>query len=207
MNHKPRHIGFLVFPEFDLMDLSGPLEVFHWAEQLAPGSYKFSVMSMSGGDTAASCGLQVHTEKAITEPLDTLIVVGGGLAHATLAPELVAYTRVAANSARRTSSICTGAFLMAATGLLDGIEATTHWRFADRLQSLYPEIKVNGDRMFVKSGKIWTAGGISAGIDVSLALVEEDLGLEISQAVANIIVVPRARPHGQMQFSAPLPLS
>jgi transcriptional regulator GlxA family with amidase domain len=139
--------------------------------------------------------------------LDTLIVVGGpGTRSAANSPALTRFVRDAAGRCRRVASVCTGAFILAASGLLDGRAATTHWRYAASLQRRYPAIRVNGERIFIRDGPVWTSAGVSAGIDLALALIEEDLGPEVSRSVARDLVVYHRRPGGQSQFSALLDL-
>ena len=195
-----RRIGFLVYPTFDLLDLSGSLEVFQWAGHLVPGSYACEVMALEGGAVRSATGLTVNAEQASVTGLDTLIVVGGGSVMSGTCPAMTAFVQ-SARHLRRLASVCTGAFVLAAAGLLDGRAATTHWHWAARLQALHPAVRIDGDRIFVQDGGIWTSAGITAGIDMSLALVEEDLGRDIAQAIARMLVVYYRRPGGQMQHS------
>ena len=196
-----RRIGFLVYPTFDLLDLSGPLEVFQWASRLVPSSYGCEVMALGGGAVRSAAGLTVQTDAASVAGLDTLTVVGGGSVMSGVSPTMVAFVQ-GARGVRRLTSVCTGAFVLAAAGLLEGRTATTHWQWAARLQSLHPAVRVDGDRIFIQDGGIWTSAGITAGIDMSLAMVEEDLGRDVAQAVARMLVVYYRRPGGQMQFSS-----
>src|SRR5579859_7432810 len=184
-----RDIGFLVYPGFQILDLSGPLAAFQIAGRLAPGeTYGLPVVSAQGGLVASSSGLAVMTRPVGDSVFDTLIVVGGivlgGGDAAGATGELAAIARSCAARARRIASVCTGAFILAEAGLLDGRSATTHWRRAAALQRRYPKVKVAGDRIFIKDGTIWTSAGISAGIDLALALIEEDGGIELSRATA-----------------------
>ncbi len=202
-----RHIAFFVDPGFVLLDLSGPLEAFTTAEEMAPGSYRLTVMSARGGEVGSSTGLTVMTEKAIADAIDTLLVIGDfALPDLTIPPETIKVIRAASAGARRTASVCMGAFLLAASGLLDGRRATTHWRFASRLQAMYPAIRVDGDRIFLSEAGIWTSAGMTAGIDMALALIDEDLSATISRAVARMLVVYYRRPGGQLQYSSLLDL-
>jgi transcriptional regulator GlxA family with amidase domain len=199
----PRHVAFFVYPGFVLLDLSGPLEAFSAAASLVPGNYRTTVMSLEGGEIQSSTGLKVMTQVAKAEPVDTFVVVGDfGLAHQTISPETVNFVRAASAAARRTASVCMGAFLLAASGLLDGRRATTHWRFASKLQAMYPAIRVDGDHIFLNEAGVWTSAGMTAGIDMTLALIEEDCGRDISRAVARMMVVYFRRPGGQMQHSS-----
>ena len=133
------HVAFFVYPGFVLLDLSGPLEAFSAATSLFRAAIAPAVMSLEGGEIQSSTGLKVMTQLAAAETIDTFIVVGDfGLAHQVIAPETVNFIRAASAGARRTASVCMGAFLLAASGLLDGRRATTHWRFAPKLQAMYP---------------------------------------------------------------------
>jgi transcriptional regulator GlxA family with amidase domain len=203
----PRRIGFFIFPEFQLLDLSGPLAAFQIACATVPESYRLFVVAEQAGSTVSSAGLPVILQPLGRAAFDTLIVVGGRGVHASASGK---HTRAviarSAARARRTASVCTGAFLLASAGLLDGRRATTHWRFVERLQQAYPSVDVDADRIYVKDGHIWTSAGISAGIDLALALIEEDLGDAVAKAVAQEMVVYHRRPAGQSQFSALLDL-
>lgn len=202
-----RTVAFFVYPGFVLLDLSGPLEAFAAAESAAPGTYRLVVLSLSGGEVASSTGLPVATGTASEGSFDTLVVVGDfSLAHATADRVAVEWIRRASGRARRTASVCMGAFLLAASGLLDERQATTHWLYAQALRSRFPAIKVDGDRLFISDGKIWTSAGMTAGIDMALAMIEDDLGLEASKAVARTLVVHHRRLGGQYQHSSLLDL-
>lgn len=202
-------IGFLVFPKFQMLDLSGPLAAFEVAGKLATGArYRTQVLSAGGGLVQSSSGLEISTQPAQSARLDTMIVVGGGELprNPACAANLATIVRQLAASTRRVGSVCTGAFVLAAAGLLDGRCATTHWRHAATLQRLFPRIKVDGDRIFLRDGAIWTSAGISAGIDFALAMIEDDLGAQCSRATARELVVYYRRPGGQSQFSTLLEL-
>ena len=197
-----RLVEFHVLPGFQLLDLSGPLTVFQFAELIAPGCYRTVVVSEAGGLVEAVSGPSVSTCAAVPVR-DTLVIVGGDAMYAAAdSAATVDAVRVLAGGARRIASVCTGAVLLAATGLLDGRRATTHWRHAARLQARYPKVRVDADRIFIKDGPVWTSAGISAGIDLALALVEDDLGTAVSRKVAREMVVYHRRPGGQSQFSA-----
>lgn len=203
-----RKIGFLVFPEFQILDLTGPLAAFEMPTRNAvPKPYRLEVLSESGGLVKSSSGLTVATEKIATSRFDTVIAVGGlGSFQAARSPRLKAFVRGAAKNCRRVTSVCSGTFILAAAGLLDGLRATTHWRAAALLQRQYPKIRIESDRIFVKQGSIWTSAGVTAGIDLALALIEEDLGPEAAKAAARDLVVYYRRPGGQSQFSTLLDL-
>lgn len=202
-----RHVAFLIYPQFNLIDLSGPLDAFATAAEMVADSYRFTVMSLEGGKIQSCSGAKVDSEVAIPEGIDTFVIVGDPkMADRSVSGATIAFVRAAAAGARRTASVCMGAFLLAASGLLDGKRATTHWRFAARLQAMYPTIRVDGDRIFLNEQGVWTSAGMTAGIDMTLALIEEDLGREISRAVARMLVVYYRRPGGQMQYSSLLEL-
>jgi transcriptional regulator GlxA family with amidase domain len=203
----PRHVGFFVYPGFILLDLSGPLEVFSTANMLVPSSYRFSFMSIEGTTIVSSSGLIVSTVPVSAAGIDTLIVVGDpDLSNGPAPQAALDFLRTASSGARRTASVCMGAFLLAQCGVLDGRVATTHWRWAPSMQEQFPSISVAGDRIYVNDGGIWTSAGMSAGIDLSLALIEEDLGRELARQVARMMVVYYRRPGGQMQYSSLLDL-
>jgi transcriptional regulator GlxA family with amidase domain len=203
-----RHIVFFVYPGFVLLDLSGPLEAFASAAYTTPGSYRTSVVSLEGGEIQSSTGLKVMTRIAEEEPIDTFIVVGDfGLAHRDVSAETIRFVRAASAGARRTASVCMGAFLLAACGILDGRRATTHWRFAPKLQAMYPDIRVDGDRIFLAEAGVWTSAGMTAGIDMTLALIEEDCGKDLARTVARMMLVYYRRPGGQLQHSSLLEMN
>lgn len=203
-----RHVCFLVYPDFVLLDLSGPLEAFANANRAQASSYRFTVASLAGGLIRASSGLSVETEALPpAAAIDTLIIVGAPTVPVGdwLLPIAEVIQRIAAR-ARRTASVCTGAFVLAETGLLDGRVATTHWNYAPHLQARYPALRVDGDRIWTEDGNVWTSAGMSAGIDMALAMIEQDLGKEVVRAVARMLVVYYRRPGGQYQFSSLLEL-
>lgn len=202
-----RHVAFFIYPGFAQLDLSGPLEAFGAANERSPGSYRLSVMSIEGGLVSGSTGLEVATQPVSMHGIDTFVVVGDfGLLKRSMPPEALKFIRAASAASRRTASVCMGACLLAACGLLEGRRATTHWRYAAALQSLYPTVRVNGDRIFLNDGKMWTSAGMTAGIDMVLAMIEEDLGRDVARAVARLLVVYYRRPGGQMQYSSLLEL-
>jgi len=203
-----RHIVFFVYPGFVLLDLSGPLETFTLAESLVPSSYRFSVVSLGGGEVESSTCIKVSST-GVTEldAIDTFVVVGDfALAHRAATLEEITFICAASSRARRTASVCMGAFLLAASGILDGRRATTHWRYAPKLQAMYPGVRVDGDRIFLEEAGVWTSAGMTAGIDMTMALIEQDLGREISRAVARNLVMYYRRPGGQLQHSSLLDL-
>ncbi|OWJ69191.1 GlxA family transcriptional regulator [Inquilinus limosus] len=202
-----REIVFFVCPGFVLLDLSGPLEALTSAEEMAPGSYRLHVVSSAGGAVGSSTGAIVMTEGELPAGIDTVIAVGNfALADRPITGESIDILRAASLRACRTASVCMGAFMLAASGLLDGHKATTHWRYAAKLQASHPAVRVDGDRIFIHDRGVWTSAGMTAGIDMTLALIEEDLGREISRAVARMLVVYYRRPGGQFQYSSLLEL-
>jgi transcriptional regulator GlxA family with amidase domain len=204
----PRTIGFFIFPDFQLLDLTGPLAAFQLAGLVvSPAPYRWQILSLRGGPVRSTAGLEIATVAAGNRTLDTLVVSGGrGTRPAKAAAAPAAALRSLARRTRRVTSVCTGAFLLAEARLLDGRRATTHWRYAANLQREFPRVKVESDRIFVKDGSVWTSAGITAGIDLALALIEEDLGIDVSRAVARELVVYHRRSGGQSQFSALLEL-
>jgi transcriptional regulator GlxA family with amidase domain len=203
-------IGFLVFPKFQILDLTGPLAAFQVASKLSGQSrYRLRILSMEGGPIESSSGLVIFTEPARSMSLDTLVVVGGGDLpdRPELAAELAELVLKLAPASRRIGSVCTGAFVLAEAGLLNMRTATTHWRHSLALQKRYPQIKVDSDRIFTRDGQYWTSAGISAGIDFALALIEDDLGVDLSRDTARELVVFHRRPGGQSQFSTLLELN
>jgi len=203
-----RTIWFVVFPGFELLDLGGPLCAFNLAIDFHQASYDVRIVSTDGGLVRGSSGVAIDTVPPPSpNHLDTLMVVGASTTEILdEQTETAALIRAIAPRARRKASVCTGAFLLAAAGLLDGRRATTHWRYAAELQRRYPSIKVDADRIFVREDDTWTSAGITAGIDLALAMIEEDCGIEISKAIARDLVVYHRRSGGQSQFSTMLDL-
>ncbi|PWB90347.1 AraC family transcriptional regulator [Methylocystis sp. MitZ-2018] len=204
-----RRVGFLVYPDCQSLDLSGPFETFHWAEYMLsvlgkPPTYHSLVIAKAAGPVRTMSGLQIvasHGFGEINEGLDTLVVVGGsGCVAASEDPTLLEWVRSIAPKSRRIVSICTGAFVLAAAGLLDRRRATTHWTYADQLAVTYPSVDVDASRIFIRDGNVYTSGGITAGLDLALALVEEDIGREAMLGVARALLVFPKRPGGQSQF-------
>ncbi|HWD60196.1 MAG TPA: GlxA family transcriptional regulator [Stellaceae bacterium] len=200
-----RTIGVLVFPQFQLLDSAGPVAAFELASRgTDPAPYCLRILARDAGPVASSSGVVLMAESfAGTSAIDTLIVTGGlGARAAEHCPQTLAWLRRMAPMARRVTSVCTGAFVLAAAGLLDGRRATTHWQRASALAMRYPQVRVEPDRIFVRDGKLWTSAGITAGIDLALALIAEDLGEAAAKRTAQMLVVYHRRPGGQSQFSA-----
>jgi transcriptional regulator GlxA family with amidase domain len=210
----PRRIEVLAFPDVQMLDVAGPIQVFTAASERATSPhgrlpYETRVVAPEGAEIRATAGLAFATEPLPdpAEPLDTLIVAGGqGVMRAAEDASLVDWLKLRAGTARRTASVCTGAFLLAATGLLDRRRAVTHWEYCDELSRRHPAVTAECDPIFVHDGPVWSSAGVTAGIDLSLALVEEDLGRAVALSVARHLVVFLKRPGGQAQFSAALSL-
>jgi transcriptional regulator GlxA family with amidase domain len=203
-----RAIWFVVFPGFELLDLGGPLCAFNLAIDFYRAKYEIHIVSANGGMVRGSSGVDIRSVKPPSpNHLDTLMVVGAATADVLEdQAATIAMLRAVAPRARRKASVCTGTFLLAGAGLLDGYRATTHWRYAAELQRRYPRIKVDADRIFIRENDTWTSAGITAGIDLALAMIEEDCGIDVSKAVARDLVVDHRRSGGQSQFSTMLAL-
>jgi transcriptional regulator GlxA family with amidase domain len=211
---SPREVVILVYPGVQSLDFTGPLEVFTGAEQLleyegrAERGYRVSLLSVDGAPLATSSGLAVVPHGSLAErpaQLDTLLIAGGaGCMDAASNSELIDWIAATARSARRTASVCTGAFLLARAGLLDGRRATTHWASAEELARLYPRVNVDPEPIFLRDGPVWTSAGVTAGMDLALALVEEDTDRDVALTIARHLVLFLRRPGSQSQFSATL---
>ena len=206
-----RRVWIVAFPGAQVLDVTGPWEVFALANR-AGGTraprYAVSVVAPSAGAIATSGGLALVAQRTLaqaTGPVDTLIVAGGeGTRPHRRDGRLVRWIARAARRARRVASVCTGAFLLAEAGLLDGRRATTHWAMCDALARRFPAVRVERDPIFVRDGHVFTSAGITAGIDLALQLVEEDCGRDVALTVARWLVMFLRRPGGQSQFSAQL---
>lgn len=199
----PRSIGILIYPGFELLDAAGPISVFGNANNFAPGAYSISVLALEPGAVTSDSGAAMHAVSLPKTPLDTLIVSGGGEARfAAQSAPTIAWLKKAESRARRVASVCTGAFVIAEAGLLNGRQATTHWQRCAELARSFPEVSVAPDRIFTHDGKIWTSAGVTAGIDLALAMIGEDLGEEVARRTAQQLIVYHRRPGGQSQFSA-----
>jgi transcriptional regulator GlxA family with amidase domain len=204
----PRVVVVVAFPGVLGLDVVGPLEVFAMANRFgARPEYATTVVSMAGGTLAASSGLVIGTERAesVTGPVDTLMVAGGYSTRQAIADhDLVRWLACTAASARRVTSVCSGAMLLARAGLLDGRRATTHWSLCETLAAHFPSVEVETDQVYVRDGDVWTSAGVTAGMDLALALVENDHGPKITLAAAREMVVLLHRPSGFPQISAQL---
>jgi transcriptional regulator GlxA family with amidase domain len=206
MASTAHHVGILVFDGMKMLDVSGPAEVFSEANRNG-ADYRLSFVSVGGGPVRSSIGMMVpaDSDTAAAPPFDTFLVSGGdNLPGFTISSELHSAATGLAGSAGRVVSICTGAFILGAAGLLDGKHATTHWRHTALLARTYPSTRVEPDAIFVKDGATYTSAGVTAGIDLALALVEEDHGPDLTRNVARSLVVYMQRSGGQSQFSAAL---
>ena len=199
-----RTIGFLIFPDFQLLDATGPIAAFEIGSRYMGGGYGLRVLAAEAGPVRSSSGVCLHAEALAGGPaLDTLVVAGGdGTRRSAYDPVLLDYVRAAAGNARRVASVCSGAFILAAAGLLDGRRATTHWSRTKDFARRFPQVRLEPDRIFIKDDQIWTSAGITAGIDLALALIAEDAGEAIARSAAQQLVVYHRRPGGQSQFSA-----
>ena len=211
-----RVVAVLVFPGVQLLDAAGPLQVFATANDYARAAgetppYRPRLIAPQAGNVASSAGVTLMAaglpRGAAQRAIDTVLVAGGpGIDALARDATVLAWLRRSAGTARRVVSVCTGAFLLAEAGLLDRRRATTHWRRAAELAERYPAVAVDADAIHVRDGTIWSSAGVTAGIDLALALVEEDLGPAAALAVARHLVVFNRRAGGQSQFSAAAPL-
>jgi transcriptional regulator GlxA family with amidase domain len=201
-----RTIALVVFPDFQLLDAAGPVAAFEIAARFAPGAYRLRVLSLAGDAVRSSSGVAMLTEslKGFSfARVDTVMAVGGqGTRKAAIEPLMQRALQRAAKQVRRISSVCSGTFLLAAAGLIEGKRVTTHWRHAALLQRMMPNVRVEQDHIYVKDGAVWTSAGVSAGIDLALAMIAEDLGPEVAKDVAREMVVYAQRPGGQTQHSS-----
>ena len=202
-----RTIGFVIFPGFQLIDAAGPIGAFEIAGRFVPGAYDLRLLAADAGLVASSSGIAMQAEAvAAAPPLDTLVIAGGEGTRAPTNPRLLAFVREAAVDSRRMASVCSGAYILAEAGLLDGRRATTHWNRSADFARRFPAVIVEADRIFIQDGSVWTSAGITAGVDLALALIGEDLGETIARRTAEMLVVYHRRPGGQSQFSTLLEL-
>lgn len=202
-----RHLGFLLFDNVTTMDITGPLEAFHSVNDLTHAGYQFHFIGVKPGAVVAESGLKLHADTTLYDAplLDTLIVPGGRGARAQIIQnEVCPWLAQIKPLTRRIVSVCTGAFLLGKANLLNGKKASTHWAYIDELQALFPNCKVQRDAVYCHEGDIATSAGISAGIDLSLKLIEDDLGAQVAADVARYLVVHFRRSGNQAQYSKPL---
>lgn len=209
----PRSIVLVAYHGCQVLDATGPHEVFagansNAAARDAPAPYTIDVRSPGGGTVRSESGLALADTMPLgdpTTPVDTLLVVGGNGVHDACADhDLVGWIAAAAPTTRRVGSVCSGTFLLAAAGLLEGHRVTTHWARAERLARQFPETVVDPDPIHIEDDGIWSSAGVTAGIDLALAMVEQDLGSDVAQTIAQWLVMFLRRPGGQSQFAAPV---
>jgi transcriptional regulator GlxA family with amidase domain len=212
---QARHIVFVAFPDVQVLDVTGPLEVFGRAARLlvergvrSDLAYSVEIVGPTAGAIETSSGISIVANRRfrdVRNAVDTLLVAGGrGSRAAAQDPALRAWLGRMATRVRRVGSVCTGTFILAAAGLLDGKRATTHWASCDALAKMYPRVRVESDPIFVRDGRVYTSAGVTAGMDLALALVEEDFGRRVALGVARQLVMFLQRPGGQSQFSSQL---
>ncbi|MGY6275604.1 GlxA family transcriptional regulator [Methylomonas sp. MgM2] len=209
---QARTVGVLAFPDVEILDIAGPNEVFGFASAALQhrgicdrNIYSTKIFAEKSGPVKTLSGLQIVADEAYGDTdveFDTLLIPGGYIEKAIADEKLIAWIKAMAEKVRRVVSVCTGSFLLAEAGLLDGCKATTHWHYSSQLSENYPLVCVQPDHIFIKDGNIFTSGGITSGIDLALALIEEDWGRELALHVARFMVVFLKRPGGQSQFSA-----
>jgi len=202
---KPRSIGVLIFEDFQLLDAAGPIGAFEMPMRgMQPPPYSLQVIAPEAGPVRSSSGVVWMADAMPRQPkYDTVVIAGGiGTRTAMLDPKVQAFVRAAMKTARRVCSVCSGAYILAQAGVLDGKRATTHWGRTPDFQTRYPAVKLEPDCIYTHDGKVWTSAGITAGIDLALALIADDLGEEVSRRAAQELVVYHRRPGGQSQFSA-----
>ncbi|HJR26021.1 MAG TPA: DJ-1/PfpI family protein [Acidimicrobiales bacterium] len=204
-----RVVVFVAYAGLQGLDLVGPVEVFAGVDrEIGRRGYRLVIAATTPGPIETSSGLGVVADTALADvrgPVDTLVVVGGdGTAAAVFDDDLVGHVRRLARRARRVTSVCSGAFVLAQAGLLDGRRATTHWSACDLLARSFPEVEVEADPIYVRDGNVYTSAGVTAGMDLALALVEDDHGRDVALAIARRLVLFLRRPANQSQFSAQL---
>ncbi|MEU0117132.1 GlxA family transcriptional regulator [Streptomyces bobili] len=200
-----RTVLVVLFDDVQSLDVTGPVEVFAGADKHVPGTYRVRTASLDGGAVRTSSGLTLVPDTALADaPAPQTLLVPGGQGTRGPDPRLTDWLREHGPRAERLVSVCTGAILLAEAGLLDGRRATTHWAYADTLARKHPAIEVDAEPVYVRDGHVSTSAGVTAGIDLALALVEDDLGREVALGVARHLVVFLRRPGNQAQFSAQL---
>jgi transcriptional regulator GlxA family with amidase domain len=195
----PHRIAMLVFPGFQLLDAAGPIAAFE-----AAGRYRMQVVAREAGTVRSSSGVTLVAEGLPSSgDIDTLLVAGGtGVDEALKDATLLRFVRRVVARQVRVASVCSGSLLLGAAGVLDGRCATTHWSRSAQFERQFPQVRLDADRIFVKQGSVWTSAGISAGIDLAIAMIAEDHGQALARAVAQHLVVYYRRPGGQSQFSS-----
>jgi transcriptional regulator GlxA family with amidase domain len=205
MSHR---LALIIFPGFQLLDAAGPIAAFEIASRMVPGAYSLRISASQAGAVRSSSGVALEAEKLPRRSqMDTLLVTGGdGADDACRDPRLIDFVRRAGARLARTASVCSGTLLLAEAGLLDGRRATTHWCRVRQVERQYPHVRLEPDRIWVRDGTFWTSAGITAAIDLALALISEDLGPAVAKDVARQLVVYAQRPGGQTQHSRLLDL-
>ncbi len=210
---EKKKVVMLIYPDVQILDVTGPIEVFNVATRLLGvegrrQGYDTELVAPDAGVVRSSGGIQLVADRTLRTrrgPIDTLLVAGGiGSRKVSTDRAILAWLRRNAAHSRRVASICSGAALLAAAGLLDGRRATTHWAFAEELAAAYPKIEIDPDPVYVRDGNVYTSAGVTSGMDLALALVEEDFGRELALTVARWLVMFLKRPGGQSQFSVQL---
>jgi transcriptional regulator GlxA family with amidase domain len=205
-----KDVVLVVFDGVEAIDVAGPASVFTKAEGLRPGTYRLHIASPAGDTVLTNAGLSLAGTRTLLQlpaTIDTLIVAGGeeaGVRAAIVEHGVSAWLAQVAPRTRRIASVCSGAFVLAVAGLLDGREATTHWRACDQLQALQPQVRVQRERIYVRDGSVWTSAGVTTGIELALALVEDDLGHAVSMEIARTLPLPMLRGGEQPQLSQTL---
>jgi transcriptional regulator GlxA family with amidase domain len=203
-------IVLVAFDGVEAIDVAGPASVFTKAEQMRPGNYRLHIASPAGGTVSTNGGLSFAATcplRQLPDVIDTLIVAGGdepGVRAAIVEQRIADWLAEIAPRVRRMASVCSGAFALAMAGLLDGREATTHWRACDQLQALRPQVRVQRERIYVHDGPVWTSAGVTTGIELALALVEDDLGHAVAMEIARTLALPLLRGAGESQLSPTL---
>ncbi|MFF7039296.1 GlxA family transcriptional regulator [Streptomyces massasporeus] len=201
----PRTVLAVLFDGLQSLDVTGPLEVFAGADRIAPGAYRIRTASLDGAPVRTTSGLTLVPDESLTGASDPdILLVPGGPGSLRPDPRLVDWVRERGPRAARLVSVCTGAAVLAGAGLLDGRRATTHWAYCERIAREHPAVEIDPDPVYVRDGHISTSAGVTAGIDLALALVEEDLGRDAALTIARHLVVFLRRPGNQAQFSAQL---
>jgi transcriptional regulator GlxA family with amidase domain len=201
-------IGVLIFPDFQILDAAGPISVFDIAGRYAKSRVPIRVMSAKPGPVRSSSGVEMLAQKfGLPSAITTLIIAGGdGVEAAARNTCTLQFVRAVASRGAHVASVCSGTFILAEAGLLDGRRATTHWARTRQFLSTYPKVRLEPDQIFVRDGDVWSSAGITAGIDLALAMVAEDYGEEIAQRTARQLVLYHRRSGGQSQFSSLLEL-
>ncbi len=200
-----RNIAFLVFDQFQILDATGPIAAFEMPMRaFSPSPYRITPIARRRGLVTSSSGVALQARSfGDAGAVDTLVVAGGdGTRQAMACPRTLDFIREQARTARRVCSVCSGSFILAAAGVLDGRVATTHWSRSRDFERLYPQVRLQPDRIHTRDGRFWTSAGVTAGIDLALALIGDDLGEPVAKRVAQELVVFHRRPGGQSQFSA-----